>query len=94
MGGLSPEAWTWWWACVPIVVVGAPAGAWLVRYARREVIVALLLASIVVQYVAAIVILPMSPARWGLSLGCFVVAALLFGVIARRATTPGERGGR
>ncbi len=87
MDGIAPEAWTWWWACVPIVVVGAPLGALAIRHIRRTQVVALLLASIAVQYVAAVLILPMSPSRWLLSVACFVSAAAVFGLVGRRGGT-------
>ena len=91
MKGLPAEVWTWWWACVPVVVVGAPFGAWFIQRVRRESVVALLLASIVVQYVAAVLILPMSPNRWLFSAGVFACGLVVFGV-ASLPSKSGDRG--
>lgn len=86
MGGLAPEAWRGWWACVPIVVVGAPLGALAIRHVRRTTVVGLLLVSIAVQYGAAVWILPMRPALWLFSAGCVGAAAAAFGLIGRPAS--------
>ena len=59
-GGMATEAWNYWWVCVPIVVVGAPFGAWFISRRHRLFVVRLLYTSIVAQFVAAILIVPMS----------------------------------
>ena len=63
-----------------------------IQRVRRESVVALLLASIVVQYVAAVLILPMSPNRWLFSAGVFACGLVVFGV-ASLPSKSGDRGG-
>jgi uncharacterized membrane protein YfcA len=59
-GGMATEAWNYWWVCVPIVVIGAPFGAWFISHRHRLFVARLLYASIIAQFVAAILIVPMS----------------------------------
>ncbi|MEL5213195.1 sulfite exporter TauE/SafE family protein [Serratia nevei] len=57
--GVAEAAWDYWLVCIPIVVVGAPLGAWFIRNKSRKFIVRILYASIVFQYIGALIILPM-----------------------------------
>ena len=77
-GGMAPEAWNYWWVCVPIVVVGAPFGAWFIKQHTRLVVAGFLYCSIVVQFVAAILIIPMTPPLVGFSAAVFVSGLLCF----------------
>jgi uncharacterized membrane protein YfcA len=60
-GNIEPEAWSFWLVCVPIVVVGAPLGAWFIKTRSRMFVVAILYASITAQYLGALLILPQTP---------------------------------
>jgi uncharacterized membrane protein YfcA len=55
--GMEPTAWHYWYVCVPIVVVGAPFGAWFIKNKSRLYISGILYTSIGIQFVSAIVIL-------------------------------------
>lgn len=73
--GLIPQAWDYWWVCVPIVIIGAPLGAWFIRRISRKNIAMFLIASIVVQYVVALLIIQQTP-----MLLAFNAAVLMIGV--------------
>ena len=60
---ISPDAWTYWWSSVPVVIVGAPLGAAFIANRSKNFIIGLLLTSIVAQFVAALVILPLTSGR-------------------------------
>jgi hypothetical protein len=75
-GGMAPEAWSYWWVCVPVVVIGAPFGAWFIRDRSRHFVSAILYASILVQFVGALVIVPMTA-----PLAVFSVTVLSAGVL-------------
>lgn len=77
-GGMAPAAWSYWWVCVPIVVVGAPFGAWFIKRHSRLVVAGFLYCSIAVQFVAAILIIPMTPTLVGFSAAVFVFGLLCF----------------
>ena len=86
MGGMAPEAWDYWAVCVPIVVVGAPLGAWYIKERPRSHIKALLYASIVAQFVGALFIVRQTPPLLAFSAATFAGGRLLFLLMARKGT--------
>ena len=78
-GAIEPRAWDFWWVCVPIVVIGAPFGAWYIKRRSRLFVANLLYASIAIQFIAAVIIVPQSP-----KLTIFTVVTFLAGVAAFR----------
>jgi uncharacterized membrane protein YfcA len=58
--GMSIEAWEYWWVCVPVVIVGAPLGAWFVSHYSRHYISTILYLSISIQFFWAMVILDLN----------------------------------
>jgi len=58
--GMAPEAWQYWYVCIPVVVVGAPPGARFIRDKSRLFVAGFLYISITVQYAAALLIVPQS----------------------------------
>ena len=81
---LAPVAWSYWWVCVPIVVVGAPFGAQFIRDKSRLFVATLLYASIAIQFVAALVIVPQTPWLVAFSLAVFDGGLVLFCGMARK----------
>jgi uncharacterized membrane protein YfcA len=81
---LAPEAWSYWWVCVPIVVVGAPFGARFIEGRSRLFVAAILYASIVVQSIAALVIVPQTPALLAFSGAVFLTGLVFFRQQANR----------
>ena len=82
--GMAPEAWNYWWVCVPIVVLGAPFGAWFIKKRSRHFVSRLLYASIAIQFVAAILIIPMTSTLAAFSVGIFALGLLFFRWMANR----------
>lgn len=82
-GALAPEAWNFWWVCVPIVVVGAPFGARFIRTRSRLFVARLLYASILVQFVAAVLIIPQTPRLVAFASATFGLGVLGFWYMAR-----------
>ena len=76
---LPLEAWNFWYVCIPVVVVGAPLGAYLIRSRTRHFVARLLYASIVVQFAAALVIVPQTTTLLLTSTGTFASGICLFG---------------
>ncbi|MCB9916356.1 MAG: sulfite exporter TauE/SafE family protein [Planctomycetes bacterium] len=81
---LAPDAWNYWWVCVPIVVVGAPLGAQFIRNRSRLFISGLLYASILIQSVAALLIVPQSAALLAFSATVLFLGLLFFRSMADR----------
>ena len=76
--GMAAEAWGYWWVCVPVVVIGAPLGARFIRGRSRHFVAGFLYVSIAVQYVAALLIIPMTPLRLAFSAGILAAGLLFF----------------
>lgn len=81
--GMHPDAWEFWYVCVPVVVIGAPAGAWFIKNRSRYFVARFIYVSVVVQYLAAILIIPMSPSMLAFSLVVLIVGMLFFWNMAR-----------
>jgi uncharacterized membrane protein YfcA len=75
--GMEESAWQYWYACIPIVVIGAPLGAWFIRSRTRLFVAELLYTSILVQYIGALIILPITPMLLAFS-GLIVIIGILF----------------
>lgn len=53
--------WNYWLVCVPIVVIGAPLGAWAGGLAKRDTIITLLLGLISLELITTVILIPFSP---------------------------------
>jgi len=84
-GGMAPAAWHYWYVCVPIVVVGAPFGAWFIKNKSRLYISGILYTSILIQFVSAIIILKVygKPQLIGFSTAIILVGVGFFWFLAR-----------
>ena len=76
--GMSDQAWSFWLVAVPVVIVGAPAGAWLVRNRSRRFIARLLIGSILLQFLGAIWIIPITLPLAVFSLVAWAAGLVLF----------------
>lgn len=83
-GALAPEAWDYWWVCVPIVVVGAPYGARFIRDRSRLFVAGILYFSIAAQSVAALLIVPQTSKLLLFSGAVFTTGILFFRHMANR----------
>jgi hypothetical protein len=61
----TPIVMGYWLAAVPVVAVGAPAGAWICSHMKRHSIVLLLLFLIALEFFSTLLLVPMSrPVLW------------------------------
>ena len=86
LDGIAPQAWNFWYVCVPIVVIGAPFGAILIRHASRGAIVYMLTSIIAIQFVTALLLVPQSPALLAFSATVLVLSLSFFAILAKRRT--------
>ncbi len=77
-GDFQMEARDYWLVCIPIVILGAPAGARFIRERSRHFVVAILYSSILTQFIAAVLIL--KPSGWlvGFTVITFSSGACMF----------------
>lgn len=75
---IAIETWNYWWVSVPVVVVGAPLGAKFIASRSNLFVIKLLLTSILLQFGAAILILPMTAGLIGFAIATFTLGLLFF----------------
>ena len=78
LGDMQMEAYRFWWVCIPVVVFGAPFGAYVVSRVNRLYIAALLYVVIAVQFVSALFIIQPALPLLGFSVGVFAFGVVLF----------------
>ena len=81
--GMEADAWTYWWVCIPIVVVGAPAGARFIRNRSRLFVASILYVSIAIQFVAGLIIIPQTLGLLAYTATIFSLGLLMFHQMAR-----------
>lgn len=91
LGGMSEAAWNYWYVCVPIVVVGAPLGSYVIKHMHRHSIAWILYISIFTQYTAALIIIPHTTALWVFNLGTFLAGSIIFAGIAKMGAARSAR---
>ena len=73
--------WEYWLVCVPIVILGAPLGAWVASHVSRDAIIYLLLSLIALELVTTLILVPFTPAMitftWFTIAVCVVWFALM-----------------
>ncbi|KAA3625500.1 MAG: hypothetical protein DWQ08_09290, partial [Proteobacteria bacterium] len=77
------EAWSYWAACVPVVVIGAPLGALFIRNRSRHFVAAFLYLSIGAQYLWALAIIEQTVRLTTLSLAVLAISLLFYYAITR-----------
>ena len=75
---ISPEAWNHWWVSVPVVVVGAPLGAIFISTRSRNFVISILVTAICVQFIGALLIIPMTPIIIATATTTFMASGILF----------------
>eukprot|EP00753_Platysulcus_tardus_P002884 PLAT11992.1.p1 GENE.PLAT11992.1~~PLAT11992.1.p1 ORF type:complete len:448 (+),score=226.03 PLAT11992.1:53-1345(+) len=85
--GLEPAAVGYWLVCVPIVVIGAPMGAFLASFVHRLVYAGMVYITDTVQFIAAVIIVPQTPTTITLT----VVILVLGGITFKLMTWKGEK---
>jgi uncharacterized protein len=83
--------WDYWLACVPIVILGAPFGAYVAGRLSRDAIIYLLLSLIMLELVTTVILIPFTPAMVTFTWLTVIICAVLFGVMLgyrQRYVTP------
>ncbi|MDJ0744469.1 MAG: sulfite exporter TauE/SafE family protein [Xenococcaceae cyanobacterium MO_167.B27] len=72
------DTWNYWWVSIPVVVIGAPMGARFIAKRSNIFVVRLLLTSIIIQFSAALLILPLTTHLILFSIATFLLGSVLF----------------
>jgi uncharacterized membrane protein YfcA len=85
IGDIAPVVYNYWLVCIPVVMLGAPLGAYVVNKAKRLHIINFLCFIILVQFVGAILIIKPAGELLVFSIAAFVVGILIFFLLTRRS---------
>ncbi|WP_340064938.1 sulfite exporter TauE/SafE family protein [Ascidiimonas aurantiaca] len=80
----QPVALEYWLVAIPVVIVFAPVGAYVISRFSRHVISSFLYGIIIIQYVGALFIIKPTPAWLLMSLGVILAGFAFFWQLARR----------
>ncbi|MDX1642536.1 MAG: sulfite exporter TauE/SafE family protein [Balneolaceae bacterium] len=75
---MQPEAISYFLVCLPVVIFGAPFGAYVVSKIGKETIAALLIFIIITQFITALAIIQPDSTLLFFSLGVFLIGILIF----------------
>lgn len=79
----SPRVESYWLAAIPVVVVGAPLGAFVCSRMSNRAIAFVLVGLILIELATSLWILPLSPQNIVVGLGTFTLASLVFSSMAK-----------
>jgi len=74
--GIAADTWAYWAACIPIVVVGAPGGAFVSSFLHRQVLAWFVYIADTSQFIFALIVI-----KFTLALKIATIAMLLFGLL-------------
>lgn len=80
---MQVEAYNYLLVCIPVVIFGAPVGAFVINKVGRKTIATLLIIIIIVQFVTAIFVIQPAGLLIIFSLGIFCTGILLFFVLTK-----------
>lgn len=83
LGGFSPQVQNYWLAAVPVVVVGAPFGAYICTRLQNHTIAYILIALILVELISSLLIIPLSPMIISISAMVFLFFSLVYWLMSK-----------
>ncbi|WP_340103717.1 sulfite exporter TauE/SafE family protein [Rhodohalobacter sp. 8-1] len=87
---VNPDVWRYWMSCVPIVIFGAPLGAWVCSKIGRDQLIWFLLFLIAIEVASTLWIIPITPDRIAILAVLVVCTSLLFyGLVRYRRINDG-----
>ncbi len=82
----GPQAYSYWLTCIPVVLIGAPLGAWFVSQQGRKFIVRFLYVIIVVQFIGACFVVRPQGQLLYFSCASFAFGLVFFFALAAKRT--------
>jgi uncharacterized membrane protein YfcA len=84
-------AFNYWLVAIPVVIIGAPLGAFAASYATRDMIIGLLLSLITLELITTIILVPFTPAAVAVTAVAMVICAIGFWAMVRYRTSLATR---
>lgn len=85
LGDINPVVYNYWLVCIPVCLLGAPLGAFVVSKAKRLHIVHFLCAIILIQFIGAMLIIRPGGALLAFSIASFVAGLVIFFWLTKRS---------
>ena len=73
---ISPDIWRYWLVAVPVVIIGAPLGAFVGSKVSRDAIIIFLLTLISLELITTLLLVPFTAVLWQVT----IMATLVFGL--------------
>lgn len=77
-GAITPQLWKYWLSAVPVVVIGAPLGAWVCSKIKRDQLLFFLLTLIAVELISTLWLIPLTQSSLVFIAICCAVSVVLF----------------
>ncbi len=71
-------AWNYWLVCVPIVIMGAPLGAFILSKIQRDTLIVVVLLLIFAEAASTVILIPFTSTMWLVTITFMVVSGLSF----------------
>lgn len=71
-------AWNYWLVCVPIVIMGAPLGAFILSKIQRDTLIVAVLLLIFAEAASTVILIPFTSTMWVVTIAFMVVSGLSF----------------
>jgi uncharacterized membrane protein YfcA len=84
IGDITPVVYNYWLVCIPVCLLGAPLGAFVVSKAKRLHIINFLCVIILVQFIGAILIIKPHGKLLGFSIAAFFGGIVIFFLLTKR----------
>ncbi|MDD5276954.1 MAG: sulfite exporter TauE/SafE family protein [Methylovulum sp.] len=78
LGGFTPQVENYWLAAVPVVVVGAPLGAYCCTKMNNKAIASILITLIAFELISSLLLIPLTANIAGVSLSVFAVFSVVY----------------
>ncbi len=82
-GDISPDVWRYWMSCIPIVIFGAPLGAWACDKIQRDHLIYLLIGLIILDFITTLWVVPMDKPRVFLMVLAVLFSTSLFTLLIK-----------
>lgn len=80
---IPPEVWRYWMSCIPVVIFGAPLGAWYCERVQRDHLIGILILLIFLELVSTIWLIPIDTVQAVVMGAAALISAILFYVLLR-----------
>ncbi len=83
IGGVTETVLNYWLAAIPVVVIGAPVGAYYCTRMSNNSIAALLIFLIIIELISSLMLIPLTGPIIGISLGSFLLFSFMYFKMSR-----------